>query len=62
MGESIEELLEKVSTRRCAKAAELAEQNSSWLDSPITLILLFTLPVLLVLAAFAYWMIKRKQV
>ena len=29
---------------------------------PITLILLFTLPVLLVLAAFAYWMIKRKQV
>lgn len=61
MGESIEELLEKSRQEDAKKAALLAEQGESWLNNPITLILLFTLPVLLVLAAFAYWMIKRKE-
>ncbi|MBU3004060.1 FimV/HubP family polar landmark protein [Paraglaciecola arctica] len=61
MGESIEELLEKSRQEDAKKAALLAEQGESWLNNPIMLILLFTLPVLLVLAAFAYWMIKRKE-
>jgi pilus assembly protein FimV len=60
MGESIEELLEKSRKDDALKAAQMAEKETSWLDSPITLILLFTLPVLLVLTAFAYWIIKRK--
>ena len=61
MGESIEELLEKSRQEDAKKAAQMLENEASWLESPITLILLFTLPVLLVLAAFAYWMIKRKE-
>uniref|UniRef100_UPI0030D9D8F7 FimV/HubP family polar landmark protein n=1 Tax=uncultured Paraglaciecola sp. TaxID=1765024 RepID=UPI0030D9D8F7 len=61
MGESIEELLEKSRLEDAKKAAQMADQGTSWLNNPITLILLFTLPVLLVLAAFAYWMIKRKE-
>ena len=61
MGESIEELLEKSRQDDAAKAAQMAEQDTSLLDNPLTLILAFTLPVLLVLAAFAYWMIKRKS-
>jgi pilus assembly protein FimV len=61
MGESIEELLEKSRQEDATKAAQMAEKATSWLDNSITLILLFTLPVLLVLAAFAYWMIKRKE-
>jgi pilus assembly protein FimV len=60
MGESIEELLEKSRQDDAKKAAQMAEEDTSWLDNPITLILLFTIPVLLILAAFAYWMIKRK--
>jgi pilus assembly protein FimV len=60
MGESIDELLEKSRQDDAEKTARLAEQDTSWLDNPITLILLFTLPVLLVLAAFAYWMVKRE--
>jgi pilus assembly protein FimV len=61
MGESIDELLEKSRQDDAEKTARLAEQDTSWLDNPITLILLFTLPVLLVLAAFAYWMVKREE-
>jgi pilus assembly protein FimV len=61
MGASIEELLEKSRQDDAAKAAQMAEQNTSLLDNPLTLILAFTLPALLVLAAFAYWMIKRKS-
>jgi pilus assembly protein FimV len=61
MGESIEELLEKSRQDDAVKAAQMAEQDTSLLDNPLTLILAFTLPVLLVLAAFAYWMIKRKS-
>ncbi|MFQ3190467.1 MAG: pilus assembly protein FimV [Paraglaciecola sp.] len=60
MGESIEELLEKSRKDDALKAARIAEKDTSWLNNPIALILLFTLPVLLVLTAFAYWMIKRK--
>ena len=60
IGVSIDELLEKSRQDDAQRAAQMVEQNSSWLDEPITLILLFTLPVLLALAAFAYWMIKRK--
>ena len=60
IGESIEKLLEKSRQDDALKAAQMAEQQTSWLDNPITLILLFTLPVLLALTAFAYWMIKRK--
>jgi pilus assembly protein FimV len=60
MGESIKELLEKSRQDDAEKAAQMAEKDNSWLDSPITLILLATLPVLLILSAFAYWMIKRK--
>ena len=61
MGKSIEELLEKSRQYDVEKAAQIAEKETSWLDNPITLILLFTLPVLLALSAFAYWMIKRKN-
>ena len=60
MGQSIEELLEKSRQEDAVKAAQMAEKDTSWLDNPITLILLFTLPVLLALTAFAYWMVKRK--
>jgi pilus assembly protein FimV len=60
MGQSIEELLEKSRQDDAVKAAQMAEKNSSWLGNTITLILLFTLPVLFALIAFAYWMIKRK--
>ena len=60
MGESIDELLEKSRQDDAERAAKMAEENTSWLDEPITLILLFTLPVLLILAAFAFWMIKRR--
>ena len=61
MGKSIEELLEKSRLDDAQRAAEIAQQNASWLNSPIMLVLLFTLPVLLALAGFAYWMIKRKS-
>jgi len=60
MGQSIEELLEKSRQDDAVKATQMAEKNSSWLGNTITLILLFTLPVLFALIAFAYWMIKRK--
>ncbi|MFT6806253.1 MAG: pilus assembly protein FimV, partial [Glaciecola sp.] len=60
IGESIEELLEKSREDAAQKNAQMAEQKTSWLDNPITLVLLFTLPVLLALTAFAFWMIKRK--
>ncbi|AGH43536.1 FimV/HubP family polar landmark protein [Paraglaciecola psychrophila] len=59
IGESIKELLEKSRQDDALKAAQMAKQETSWLDNPITLILLFTLPILLALSAFAYWMIKR---
>jgi pilus assembly protein FimV len=61
MGKSIEKLLDKSRQDDAKKAAQLAQKNTSWLDSPIIIILLFTLPVLLALTAFAYWMIKRKS-
>ena len=60
MGQSIEELLEKSRQDDAVKAAQMAEKNNSWLGNTITIILLFTLPVLFALIAFAYWMIKRK--
>ena len=60
MGKSIEELLDKSRQDDAKKAAQLAQKNTSWLDSPI-IIILYTLPVLLALTAFAYWMIKRKR-
>jgi pilus assembly protein FimV len=60
MGKSIEELLERSRQDDAEKAAQ-ATEKTSWLDNPIILILLFTLPVLLALSAFAYWMIKRKN-
>ena len=60
MGQSIEELLEKSRQDDAVKAGQMAEKNSSWLDNMMSLILLFTLPVLFALIAFAYWMIKRK--
>jgi pilus assembly protein FimV len=60
MGKSIEELLDKSRQDDAKKAAQLAQKNTSWLDSPI-IIILYTLPVLLALTAFAYWMIKRKS-
>jgi pilus assembly protein FimV len=60
IGESIDELLKKSRQDDALKAAQMAKQETSWLDNPITLILLFTLPILLALSAFAYWMIKRK--
>ncbi len=61
MGKSIEELLDKSRQDDAKKAAQLAQKNTSWFDSSIIIILLFTLPVLLALTAFAYWMIKRKS-
>ena len=61
MGKSIEELLEKSRQDDAEKAALLAQTETSLLDNPITLILLFTLPVLLILVGFAYWMIKRNS-
>ena len=61
MGESIKELLEKSRQDDAEKAALLAQTETSLLDNPITLILLFTLPVLLILVGFAYWMIKRNS-
>jgi pilus assembly protein FimV len=60
IGKSIEELLKKSRQDDALKAAQMAEKERSWLNNPITLVLLFTLPVLLALTAFAYWMIKRK--
>jgi pilus assembly protein FimV len=60
MGQSIEELLEKSRQDDALKTAQMAEKDSSWLGKSVTLILLFTLPVLFALIAFAYWMIKRK--
>ena len=61
MGGSIDELLKKSRQDDAEKAAQLAEKGTSVLDNPVVLILLFTLPVLILLTAFAYWMIKRKQ-
>jgi pilus assembly protein FimV len=61
MGKSIEELLDKSRQDDAKKAAQLAQKNTSWFDSPIIIISLFTLPALLALTAFAYWMIKRKS-
>jgi pilus assembly protein FimV len=61
MGKSIEELLDKSRLNDAKKVAQLAQKNTSWLDSPIIIILLFTLPVLLAFTASAYWMIKRKS-
>ncbi len=61
MGKSIEELLDKSRQDDAEKAAQLVQKNKTWFDSPIILILLFTLPVLLALTAFAYWMIKRRS-
>jgi pilus assembly protein FimV len=61
MGKSIEELLDKSRQDDAKKAAQLAQKNTAWFDSPIIIISLFTLPALLALTAFAYWMIKRKS-
>jgi pilus assembly protein FimV len=61
MGKSIEELLDKSRQDDAKKVAQLAQKNTSWLDSSIIIILLFTLPVLLAFTASAYWMIKRKS-
>ena len=60
MGQSIDELLNKSRQEDAVKAAQMAEKDMSWLDNQLMLILLFTLPVLLMLTAFAYWMVKRK--
>jgi pilus assembly protein FimV len=60
MGESIDELLEKSRQNEAEKLAQMEQKEASWLDNPIMLILAFTLPVILILGAFAYWMIKRK--
>jgi len=54
------ELLKKSRQDDAIKTLEIVEKDTSWLDDQITLILLFTLPVLFLLTAFTYWMIKRK--
>ena len=61
MGESIDELLKKSRQDDAEKAARLAKKTTSVFDHPVILTLVFTLPVVLILSIFAYWMIKRKQ-
>ena len=54
------ELLKKSRQDNAVKTEEIVEKDTPWLDEQITLILLFTLPFLFLLTAFAYWMTKRK--
>jgi pilus assembly protein FimV len=61
MGESIEELLERARQEEADKAAKMQQESSSWLYEPIYIILLSILPVILLLAGFAYWLVRRKD-
>ena len=61
MGESINQLLEMSRQEDIKRAAKIAEEDSSWFNNPVALILMFTLPVLLVLCTLVYWVIKHKK-
>ena len=61
MGESINQLLEISRQEDIERAAKIAEEDSSWFNNPVALILMFTLPVLLVLCTLVYWVIKHKK-
>ncbi len=60
IGLSVEELLAQSRKERALEEALKEQSEASWLDDPISIILLSMLPVLLLLAGVAIWLIRRK--
>jgi pilus assembly protein FimV len=59
IGQSLEELLAKSREQDAAQQIVDAQDKASWLDDTLLLIGVSSIPALLILGGFAYWLIRR---